>query len=190
LAWRPGRSRSRRRRVQILFEALRAVLIDRLSYLPAGIALSAEDIRIAHISDQFLAAAEPGRGQAENVRFPVVTLMQQGGGSILPVSGWEDVVAVVQTWSRKGVYEASGLYDWVSQSLNMRREEITAKMLSLAQGGQGVLLDRPRGGICYTFYRQWKSWPLYDDVARVWYVTARYYGRAVDFADLQSAFAG
>lgn len=152
--------------MRLLYEAIIAQLEEKLSLLPASggppVAVLG-GVRIGHVSDPDM---PPDR--------PIITLMRQGGGSIVPIAGAETPFMLVQVWSRKDGDEAIRLYDWVSSRLNMRHKELTTKM-----GGNGI---------CWEFVRQWRSDPLFDDVGHEWYVTARYYSQTVDFADTYSAF--
>jgi len=155
----------------LLLSAIKQMLSDNISGGQAvAPGLKPTSIYVAHISD------------IQNPEFPAITLMQQLGNSILPVGGWEEGLALVQVWSRKGVYESIRLYDWVASIINMRAREITDVMNQLP--------DFPRGGTCHTFYRQWKAWPLYDLEQKVWYVTARYTTKYMDRSDLYAAWGG
>lgn len=167
--------------MRILFEALRGLLIDNLPAVQAVAPLVATDIHIGHISE----LADP-QANDDVIGNGKVTLYQQGGNSVLPVAGWETSLVIVQVWTRRGAYAAMQMYDWVSYTINQRRSEITCKMQTLPDSGAppGSVLQ----GVCYTFYRQWKTGPLYDDRERVWYVTARYFGQTADFADLHAAW--
>lgn len=113
----------------------------------------------------------------ENTDRPLITVGRQGGGSPLPIAGWDEPFVVLKVWSRKSPEEAIQIYEWVSSLLNQRHRDITTQMLTIGQGGK-----------CDMFVRQWRAEPLWEDLTRDWYVTARYYAKAFDFADLHSAY--
>ena len=157
--------------MMVLFESLIDLLEAAGTASPPGGGITwplLGGIRTGHISD----SADPVN---PNPEMPAIRLMQQGGDSPLPIGGAENPLVLITTWSRKSGDEAIMLYEWLSRRLNQRHMDITTFMG-----------DRGR---CLMFVRQWKAWPLFDDFQHAWYVNARYYAKAFDFADLHAAFS-
>lgn len=158
--------------MKVLIEAIRSVLLAAapgtppVATLPGGTQIVINGgIRVGHISDPDI---PPDR--------PIITILRQGGASPLPIAGADEPFMLVEVWGRKSVDEVIDLYEWVSAHINQRRAELTAAMA-----------DK---GLCWTFQRTWRADGLFEPTTHEWYTAARYYAKAVDFADLHSAFGG